>query len=200
MANSLLRDVFAGLKAFWVQALPNADVRLGFAAVTSDDELQAETGEPAHEYPCATLTLLGTPIDSARKTSGPPIDWQTDPDDSNRMVGKRPPIPITISIQLDTYADNRDDDWTMNEICLRILGANRSKFMTAAGRILYLVGETNDTLDDLAGDSIWRKAYRFRLETWIDDEEEALQAYKVLIRHFEINGEHHILDSSGSAQ
>jgi len=197
---SLLRDVFEGLRTYWAQALPTADVRLGFAAVTGDDELQAETGEPAHEYPCATLTLLSATIDFARKTSGPPIDWQTDPIDLNRMIGKRPPIPITLSIQLDTYADTRDDDWGMNETCLRILGTPRRKFPTAEGRVLYLVSETMDTLDDLAGDSIWRKAYRFHLDAWIPDDDEVLQAYKVLIRHFDINGQPYIIDSSGSIQ
>jgi hypothetical protein len=197
---SLLRDTFEGLRSFWANALPNVDVRLGFAAVTADDESQAISGEPAHDYPCATLTLLSATIDLARKSSGPPIDWAAHPTETNRMMGKRPPIPVTLTIQLDTYADDRADDWTMNETCLRVLGRRRSKFSTADGRMLYLVPETTDTLDDLAGDSIWRKAYRFNLEAWISDEEEVVDAYKVLIRHFDINSNAHVIDSSGSVE
>jgi len=186
----LLRDVFKGLRDYFQTNLTADRVVLGFR----DERSEAA---PERDYPEVTVTLYDARLDNVGRYGGLFRTIAVNPDGKTAKIG-RIPSPLNLYFQLDTFCEKREDDWILSREAMGLLADRYTKITTDDGRVLHLFPVSMDVLDTLTADVIWRKAYRFFVQVWLDSPATAEDAYLVLIRRLKMEGEVWDMDSSPS--
>lgn len=168
MQRSLFHDITAGVVDFWAARLKDcACVHTAYpdGRLVTRDKI---------EYPAVSIMLLSADIAKDRRYGG--IAYCVT--DTNMGAGTakvRPlPIPIDISFQLDTLAKSRVDDWSLEEQILYVLAAQaRTPVTTKDERKIFMepVPGQLDSGDWLNTETLWRKAYRFKVQVWLENTE-----------------------------
>lgn len=177
----LLRDVFKGLRDYFQTNLTADRVVLGFR----DERSEAA---PERDYPEVTVTLYDARLDNVGRYGGLFRTIAVNPDGKTAKIG-RIPSPLNLYFQLDTFCEKREDDWILSREAMEVLADRYTKITTDDGRVLHLFPVSMDVLDTLTADVIWRKAYRFFVQVWLDSPAAAEDAYLVLVRRLKMEGE-----------
>ena len=178
-----MRDVFQGVVDFFTTQLTgivvSGNVRLAFR-----DERIPET----RTYPMVTVYLNGISQNYLQRPGGVSRVVTKDLDKGTGSITPLP-IPIALSMQVDTFADKQSDDWSLIFKMSQVLGASESKITTPAGKEIRLSAVSIEDLDAITEEHLWRKCYRFALEVWFPHPAAAEAVYLVLKRRFDANGE-----------
>lgn len=178
MPETIFDDIVTAVELFWSQRFGE-----GVQTIVAYPDPRI-TGIETFPYPCACLSITGIDIDPERRY-GSVLGIITKNEEAGTATIQPPPIPIHIDFQIDTLAENRNVDWLLASKVVAVLGAhNRDKLITDQGRTIHLIRQPGglDAHDDLTSDELWRKAFRFRVQTWLDDPRELQQA--ILLQEF----------------
>jgi len=183
----IIDDVFNALEDFFVARFGGSiPVKLAF----KDERVENEDNRI---YPSITITMFDATSATASKYSGM-TRIRTDDIPEGTTEIKKPPIPIALYFQLDTFAEKVADDRNIQEILMPLLGGNDVVVTTEGGRKLPLATPGFENLDTIEG-NIWRKAYTFYTVVWFPHWDDAQTEYLVLEIHFDINAEQFIPES-----
>lgn len=178
MANEI-RDMFEGIKTFFDEKFPTAEVKLAFKDERADSD---------RSYPAVTISMYDVTIGNQRRFSG--VDRiRTDNVEGTETQLTKVPIPIDMFFQLDTFSTKRDDDWVLQHKAFQVFGVRNSKIVTPAGREFWIIPSTFMNMDKVEDQAIWRKVYRFKANIWFDHPDDAEQAYLILQQHIVSLGE-----------
>ena len=166
MSRSLFHDITVAIVDFWKDYLKDfACVHVAYP----DGRLVTRT---KMVYPAVSIMLLSSEIARDRRYGG--IANVVDPNIAEGTATVRPlPIPIDITFQLDTLAKSRVDDMSLEQQVILVLGAQNFRPVTTKdNRKIYMEPVPGQlTSGDLLNiETLWRKAYRFKVPTWLEDE------------------------------
>jgi hypothetical protein len=147
-------DICKGVTTFFATVL-SVPVKMGYKDERDDGV----------SFPTGVLTVVDYRQDPARRSGLTHIYMG---DGSNGSVTRhKVPIPMNLYLQLDTVAFTRTDDHRMAMAAQSVLQQRHAKVTTPNGEELYLIPYQQDAIDSVV-DSLWRKIYRFYVETWLE--------------------------------
>ena len=173
------RDIFDCLKSHWQAVLgQSVAVEIAFA----DERVRTQIEQV---YPVALLSNIAIAIDPSRQHAVPDGVVSTDLEAGMVKIQKAP-VPVSLDFQLDLHCQKRDDHWHYSGILLAALGSRMTtQLITKSNRKFFITGPI-ESIELPEPDSIWRTAFRFRIDTWLTDEE-LLEVGIIEQRVFEIN-------------
>jgi len=181
-------DVFAGVSTYFRTVLAD-EVVPGNVSIAYGDAVDPES----RTFPFVTIQVLTIAVNPAQRYGGfYSFVHDKDIDEESPTYGQatetKAPIPVVIGLQVDTFADDPKSEWAIAFEMTQRFGASETKITTPLGKEFFLSRQVYENLDSITEENLWRKAYRFGLETWFPHPDAAQTAYLVLKRRFDMNG------------
>jgi hypothetical protein len=177
---AVLLDIFDSVQAYLSAQLSVNEVKFAYR----DDRVDRE-----HNFPEATINLIGSPIDGSRRYGGfveyPDVDAVPEyPED--QVVMKKVPIPINLQFQVDTFCENPNTDVELIAEMMGILGG-RLNIPGPDDSKLQVIPMSADARTTFFEPGLVTKAYRFYIPIWIDHPDTPTDTYIVKSADLDMN-------------